>query len=347
MTSTGSYLVTYTATDNAGNSEIETIQIYVNVLTDLEYLFPSSTSEFIDVSTNETTTTYTLLSDLKIVSELQFSSANIPNTGNNIVFDGNNHTITYDDGVLSNGLFKTYDSVSNDITIKRLTIKGGKTTDDSGFICASRFGKRSSGEIIILNCDSSGELSGYNSGGICGISLGEESTGSIYIEHCYSSGDITGESSGGIVGAYTGNQLYGQLHILQCYTSGSITGLNSGGITGSYFGNTSTSTNDTTSKYALTLYDCYSTGVIGTTNNNNRGILGAYSANELEGNMLIEKCYSSGNIISENSGGIIALTLVINLQETYQYVDVILAEQFKAKEVEELSVQMTQTSKGL
>ena len=205
-------------------------------IADLSHLFPEGTNTVIDVSTVGDTTTYTLLVDLTVSDELSFSEANIPHGVNNIIFDGDGHTVTYDDGVTSNGLFKTTNGASYDITIKNLGVIDGITATNAGFICATEFGRGSSGIIVIENCYSTGAISGGYSGGISGRYFGTGSQGTLSVENCYSTGEISGDNSGGISGSEFGTFSYGTLSIENCYSTGAISGDNSGGISGRYFG---------------------------------------------------------------------------------------------------------------
>ena len=121
----------------------------IEVTAALDFLFPDDTTNLVNVFYNESTETtmYTLLYDLEISTD-SLEAVEIPTDNGNIVFDGNGKTITYvdEDGnettnLRSNGIFKTSDTgVTYTILIQSLHVKGGRTNDDSGFICSSYFG---------------------------------------------------------------------------------------------------------------------------------------------------------------------------------------------------------------
>ena len=62
-------------------------------LTNLNQLFPSATNPLINVSSDKTT--YTLKNNITITSELSLLLANVP-VEKNIIFDGDGHTVTYE-----------------------------------------------------------------------------------------------------------------------------------------------------------------------------------------------------------------------------------------------------------
>jgi len=82
-------------------------------------------------------------------------------------------------------------------------------------------------DCYISQCHSLGDI-GTNSGGICGTTIGN-----IIIVSCYSSGDITGTAAGGILGADSNIiSTAPNFRIDSCYSSGDILGVSAGGIVG-------------------------------------------------------------------------------------------------------------------
>ena len=67
------------------------------------------------------------------------------------------------------------------IMIKNISVRGGQLADTCGFICSPFFGKSNSGNgIYIMDCSSTGLISGINSGGIVGGAFG---MGHLFINH--------------------------------------------------------------------------------------------------------------------------------------------------------------------
>lgn len=267
-------------------------------LTNLNAFFPDSTNSMVEVSIDGNTTTYKLLIDLN-VSGSNKTPATIPNLGNNIIFDGDGHTVTYGENILSKGLFKTLDSADYNITIKNLGVINGKTNtnSNSGFICSANFGKYSTSDIIIENCYSTGNINGIRAGGIVGYAFGYVSSGTLSIVNCYSTGDIINDGSGGIAGSQFGYVSSGILSIVNCYSTGDINGHGAGGISGKELGGYM-------SYGTYLIVNCYSNGNI---NGNYAGGIAGESFGPLAGSgasFSIENCYSTGNINGNNAGGI-------------------------------------------
>ena len=274
----------------------------------LDDLFPESSSEIVQVSTGGGTTTYTLLTDL-LIYEDNLTPAIVPNDVDNVIFNGDSHTVKYvkangnvTTSITTNGLFSTQviNSVgpSYDITIENIGVKGGTTNQGKGFICNSNFAKKASSSITISNCHSSGNVSGDDSGGITGNQFGHEanSDSKLYVLNCYSSGNISGLYSGGIVGSDFGLKLNGTVTISECYSSGQISGLYSGGIVGSDFGLKLNGT--------VTISECYSSGQI--SGSRAGGIIGYQFGHQAKSGskLYVEKCYSTGLISAQLGGGI-------------------------------------------
>ncbi len=164
----------------------------------------------------------------------------------------------------------------------------GNILEYQGGIVGSLAGK--SGSITILNCYSSGEISGIFAGGIIGSGGGQDS-GTCIITNCFSTGSISGANTGGICGPFAGFSS-GNCTISSCYSTGIISGENASGIAGYGAGDSG----------VCTISYCYSTGTM--SGNYTGGICG-YSAG-VNGSCTITKCYSLGNIIGFESGGICA-----------------------------------------
>ena len=258
-----------------------------------------------------------------IIDKSDVLSVTIPNNVGNVIFDGNGRSITYVDsngdvvtsGRISNGLFNTENNVHyEDITIKNLTIVGGQTSNDGGFICSSNFGDSSTSNILISRCNVSGIISGENSGGIVGSNFGASATGTLDITDCFSTGEISGTGSGGIVGSFYGIDATGTFKIEKCYSLGKIGGTDSGGIVGSHFSRNSSG--------IMTVEKCYSIGEINGTASG--GIVGSYFGDSSTGNLTIKECYSNGEISGVSSGGITGNYFGYNLptNNTLNIVDV-------------------------
>jgi hypothetical protein len=147
----------------------------------------------------------------------------------NIIFDGNNNTITLDgianyNGLIQNGTFSS--DGNNNITVQGFivsTINGGSLSSEAGYVCQSYFSKNKLNNIV-QNCSSDGIIGG--SGGICGR-FTAYSTGQLSILNCHTSGLINGTYTGGICGADAGSGDYGSgingvVNITNCYSTGGI-----------------------------------------------------------------------------------------------------------------------------
>jgi len=123
--------------------------------------------------------------------------------GNNIIFDGNNYTITIQGVTNYNGAFSNSISMFGfeNIVIKNLgilTSNNSTLADLGGWICQSNFGGLSK-NLLIYNCYSTGVINGINSGGIMGYRCA--SGGDLTIENCFTTGIISGKYAGGIIGS--------------------------------------------------------------------------------------------------------------------------------------------------
>jgi hypothetical protein len=214
---------------------------------------------------------YTLQNNITIDNDAYY----IEISGNE-VFDGQGYKITVTSNAIA-GLFAfiNADSSANMGTVKNLSVEinsGSALTSSGGLIV-----RQLQRYFRIVNCDSSGTISGTFSGGICGqnaaSSNGSTTNGYFEIERCFSTGTISASSGGGITGLYARNGL-----IKKCYSTGNISGANSGGICGNaagYFG-------------VIDVIDCYASGIIDS-NNGQGGICGA--APGQSGRANIYNCY--------------------------------------------------------
>jgi hypothetical protein len=242
----------------------------------------------------------------------------------NIIFDGNQYTITLDGvigypGLIQNGTPSS--DGNNYITVQGFIIScinASNISYDGGYMCQLYFSKNAtnnivqncstdgniggsggicgrypaynSGNLSILNCNTSGVINGTYTGGICGPDAGSSLTGLnngiVNITHCYSTGIINAPYGGGICGFNASN-----VNITYCFSSGAIgPSLNyyMGGIVGGYSAWNGGHT---------IVKNCYSLGFIGSGNN---GIVGGFAATG--GTLDIIDCYSLGNISSNGSG---------------------------------------------
>jgi hypothetical protein len=173
----------------------------------------------------------------------------------------------------------------------------GPITTNSGGIAGQYTAINSTG-FIISGCSASGSIldgaAGANAGGIVGANSGSLST-SFTITSCTYRGNINGNGSGGIIGARSTN-----FSITFCSSSGIIKG---GGIAGDYTGIVTAA-----NTLMVSISDCFSTGNIGSSVDTSGatsagGIIGAYG-----GVVNITRCYSIGAIGGEGKnscGGIV------------------------------------------
>ena len=210
-----------------------------------------------------------------------------------ITIDGNNKNVTINDitcysGLVQNGTQST-NGYSN-VTVQNINVDSDSSTlaDSMGWIGHSYFGKSSS-DVIVNNCSSSGCISGQGASGICGLGLSRNGTSTI--SNCYSSGCICGPDAGGICGPDAGSN-NGIVTVSNCYSSGAISGNNSGGICGSYAGSYGGTT---------IVSKCSSSGAI--SGNNASGICG-FMAGYNSGTVDILICSSSGCISGQGASGI-------------------------------------------
>ena len=126
----------------------------------------------------------------------------------------------------------------------------------------------------VLNCYSTGDISGLYSGGIFGNYAGN--SGSASVANCYSMGEISGYYAGGIFGSSAGQS--GLATVTNCYSIGEISGYYAGGIFGSYAGTSGSAISDSS----------YSVGLISGTSAG--GIFAPTTGTTLQSN-----CYSCGS----------------------------------------------------
>ena len=254
------------------------------------------------------------------------------NTGlsieNNVIFDGNNKTITYSGSDAWEGLFRPADDITMIIRNIKFDLQGPLSgsagcilgtswIDENTFYdnhnvtienChtfstgnTSTIGNTSSGGIVghalgrsnsigtIRFCSNELEVKGYNSGGICG-----GYTQSVTIEYCWNEGDITGSGAGGICG----NNAKGSLKIKYCYNKASITNTNSGGIVGSNAGNETTGT---------VIFNCYHLGdgndPGNDTNTTYQGGITGGNASSNSGEINIYNCWVKGDNLTDGFVG--------------------------------------------
>ena len=135
-------------------------------------------------------------------------------------FDGNYHTITFNDA--SAGLF----CQASNLTVKNLGIKGTiNNSGDVGGICGTV-----DGSLSITNCYNSATITAddyYNTaGGLVGYVVIRESGGSVAFENCYNVGRVTSslDACGGLVGSF--GECYtledASTSIKNCYNAGWI-----------------------------------------------------------------------------------------------------------------------------
>ena len=265
--------------------------------------------------------------NVQIDSDCYFKITNSGVVGAPIIIDGKNNTVTVTvtNAVDFKGLFQNGTNVtdgSSNVTIKNFHIDGNGATLENyyGWLCQRYFSKGNTNTII--NCSSSGNITGTGSGGICGSNAGDSNgnltvkgsyskgeigsyaggicgyvagkNGNVNIKDCYSKGKI-GQYAGGICGQSSGYG--GTVNITNCYSTGEILD-NAGGICGKYAGSTGGN---------LTINGCYSIGIIGVKAG---GICGSYCGIG-KGNVQIEDCYSTGSI-GKNAGGICGYTAGYN-----------------------------------
>jgi hypothetical protein len=246
-----------------------------------------------------------------------------------ITYDGTGKTVTIDSISNYTGLIQNGSNSSNgysNVTVQNINTKiSGSSTliSAGGWICQSYFGRGVNnvliyncsnncpinttyssgicggfagqfGNISIINCLNTGSISSDYNGGICGYHAGQN--GNVSIKNCFNTGIISNRYSGGICASYAGHD-NGKISINNCYNNGVINGNFSGGICGNFFG-----WNTNSQCYIL---NCYNNGNIN--GSNSGGITGGevgYNNNNLyTPKILIQNCYSLGNIAS-TSGGI-------------------------------------------
>jgi hypothetical protein len=154
-------------------------------------------------------------------------------TGSNVTIDGAGKTATISGVTNYPGLVDASASNASSATIKNIgviTIGNTSLSEYQGYI------SRQSNRAIILNCYSTGAISGNAVGGIAGLfNMGA-------ISNCYTTGAISGFYTGGIAGPINSGT------ISNCYTRGAISGNYAGGIEGI--------------ESSSNISNCYSTGAI-------------------------------------------------------------------------------------
>jgi len=199
-------------------------------------------------------------------------------------------TITSNSGGISGqytGINSTNFVISN--CAVECSIESGINGENAGGIVGSNSGSLS--DMLITNCTYTGSILGKGSGGIIGAMCSN-----IRITNCQTTGSIY---SGGIAGTLTGvvtSLNSGLVEITDCNTTGNIISVNNsnspGGIVSDYAG-------------TVTITRCYSKGQIGAVaKNSSGGIIGSYAGSN-GGSVIIDKCFSLGNI-SYGCGGIAA-----------------------------------------
>jgi hypothetical protein len=221
---------------------------------------------------------------------------------NNITFDGQNNKVIINGvtnylGLIENGV-NIFTNGKNNIIIQNLgveTTNNSSLLDNAGWIGHEFMNINTSG-CQVINCYSSGRISGDYAGGI----FGSQSIGTA--TNCYSTGAISGNDAGGIFGSNSSGT------VTNCYSSGDIIGFGAGGIFGPSLSCTATncySTGDISGLRAGgifgdsssgTVTNCYSSGAI--SGGNSGGIFGAFSSGTAT------NCYSLGAISGDYAGGI-------------------------------------------
>lgn len=229
------------------------------------------------------TSTYTLQQNFSW-SVLGLSDADSYITlGTNEIFDGNGKTIDITGYNSWYGLFSTGgSSLSNASIVRNLGILNGYLGSYGGYLIRNQ-----QFYFKVINCYSTGQISGGFGGGIAGGYAGYGAGGNCTITNCYTTGSITVDYAGGIAGGYAGSNS-GLCTITNCYTTGDITvnGIQAGGIVGGYAGNTLGN---------CTITNCYTTGAIG-------GILAGGIDGAFSGST-ITNCYTTGTIPQNTFGG--------------------------------------------
>jgi hypothetical protein len=302
----------YTATSSPGGitASSSTTSITVTGLsTDISYTFTvvaestnatssSSSASNVVVSYSESFLTnasnwpisISVPSSISIADNATLSGSDYFNIlSDNVTIDGFTHTLTI--ATVTNGVFRNGTSSTSgydNVTIQNITVDGSLTTMniDGGWLCQSYFGNGATNNVVI-NCNSTGDVSQSGSGGICGASTAS-SSGSIEVINCSSTGNISGTSAGGIFGINAGSS-NGIVDAINCYSTGNILS-SSGGIFGEAAGSSSG---------VATATDCYSTGEISGSSGGIFGFIAGYNS----GDATATNCYSQGTV-STTSGGI-------------------------------------------
>lgn len=179
--------------------------------------------------------------------------------------------------------------------IRNVHVKNGTTADSGGFIV-----QQAQKYFSVVSCSSTGTIS-VRAGGICGYLCGYMD-GKIDISNSHSTGAI-GPDAGGITGEKAG-QSGGLVRITRCHSSGEIQGENSGGIAGKKIGRNSGQAYITRS---------YSIGKI--SGKAAGSIVGTDAGTD--GYVQIRECFSTGNINSDWSSGILGKHAASNNGEVH------------------------------
>lgn len=322
-----SHLSAETITTNGGT-------VYLRQSGSIQYSLDNN--NWTSLATNDWPVTFvnsssTLTMNIIVNSNLTLSSSQVstPATNakfifgsNNIVFDGNNKTITISGVTNYQGLFQNNNSTSyTGIEVKNLSMNiangstllgsqdngngwyfgqntsqnGGHTTltncTNSGPInnsCGGFFGTNSAynyGTIVISNCSNTGNIGTFG-GGFFGSHAGN-THGNITVSNSNNQNTANTNTKGGIFSRYAGINT-GTIIINNVFNT-SQTGADGGGILGPFAGQNSSSINIT---------DCWNTGLIG---NFGGGIVGRGSGTN-GGTITVTNCYNTGTLSSQSGG---------------------------------------------
>ncbi len=252
----------------------------------------------------ETPLVITVMNDLKITPSCGGKYGYFIMGNDHTIFEGNDKKIMISQVAEYRGLIQNFRSNigtdnaccigKSNVTIQNLGIvvdpddKITNLEEKGGWIGQMYFGVHAINNIII-NCYSTGNISGDYTGGIFGISAGAYS-GNVSVINCYSTGNISGNCAGGIFGRQAGSYS-GNASAINCYSTGEISNYGTGGIFGSEAGSDSGN---------VSVVDSYSTGDIN--GQHSGGIFGGGAGQS--GNAIATNCYSTGDINGSPSGGI-------------------------------------------
>jgi hypothetical protein len=213
------------------------------------------------------------------------------------IYDGGNHTITFNDLPGTSGLFGyTYGA-----TIRNLHLAASGTTELAMFYGWFASDARDSS---FENVSSSGNITGDYAAGLVAVSIRNTT-----ITNSYTTGNITGEYAAGLVAVSFDNTT-----ITNSYTTGNITGDYAAGLVTVSFDNTTITNSYTTGN----ITGDYAAGLVASSFNNTTitnsyttgNITGDYAAGLVEGsfdNTTITNSYTTGNITGNYAAGLIVL----------------------------------------